>query len=217
MATYYLLKKTPPRPQAGPTVWLISFTDVMALMLTFFVLIFSMSEPIQNEIVEDISVMEKSASVTQGAPDFAGQAEAADWIRENRQAGLDLTYLRTLLSDMLSRLIQEEPKLSGIRLMKADNKLFIRIPDRVLRHHDAMVPLAMMLGRLNNDLAIWSPISSKRQDYVRALRRGVDLKDSLSEGGYDRPILLTTFSPFYSKGLSADLHIAIMETKAVSP
>lgn len=212
----HILKKSFEHGSGRPTIWLISFTDVMALMLTFFVLIFSMSEPIQNAMVEDISVMQESANTQEGASDQAGQAMSADWLRENRAEGLDLTYLQSLLSDMLNTLVREEPKLSGIRLIKTDDMLYIRMPDRVLNREGVVGPLAMMLGRLSNNLAIWSPVNASRQDYVRALRRAVELQNRLQDAGYDRSILLTTFTPNVSEGLSAALHIAIMETKTVS-
>lgn len=201
----------------GASTWLISFTDVVALMLTFFVLIFSMSEPIQNTVSEDISVMQENANTQDGAPDFAGSANHIEMTRDSRASGLDLTYLQTLLTDMLAQLVKDEPKLSGIKLQRADNMLFIRIPNRVIRRDDAMIPLAAMLGRLRNDIAIWTPVNESGQTYAKALRGALDLQTKLTDGGYPRSILLKTFAPFYSKGLSAQLHIAIMETKAVSP
>lgn len=205
------------RQEVGSTnTWLVSFTDVIALMLTFFVLIFSMSEPVQNTVTEEISTLKENASVTRGAPDFSGQVEKSNLIRDNRVSGLDLTYLETLLKEMLGNLIQDEPKLSGIKLRRSNDMLFIMIPDRVLKRGNALDSLAVMLARLRNDIAVWVPIQTAKKDYSRALRRGAVIKDRLTNAGYEDSILLKTFAPFYSKGLSAQLHIAIMDTKVVS-
>jgi chemotaxis protein MotB len=82
-------------------VWLISFTDILALMLTFFVMLYSMSEhnidqqkPINNKIV---GVENIDQNQLQGARDQAGAVDDISLNKISFNRALDLGYLQNIL------------------------------------------------------------------------------------------------------------------------
>jgi chemotaxis protein MotB len=88
-------------PQEKQMIWLITFTDIMGLMLTFFVMMFSMSVPEQEKFSEMMAAMNSELNPYYGQDQNAGAQETLDISKVNFRAALDLRYLKLLINTMI--------------------------------------------------------------------------------------------------------------------
>ena len=108
-------------------LWLITFTDAIALMLTFFVLLYSMSVP------EDDKWKELSLSITSeftqshSKPFQEGPNQEISIEKITLQKALNLDYLETLLTDKLA-----EQDLTDLRILRRPDSLVISLPSDLL-------------------------------------------------------------------------------------
>lgn len=105
----------------GPPVWLISFTDVIALMLTFFVLLYSMSEPDSKKFENKIGITAFSQAEFAGTQNQAGNDEGDNIARMNFNLAEDLQYIETLLNQA----IQSRQMQNRIQIVKRGNLLLL--------------------------------------------------------------------------------------------
>lgn len=90
--------------RAGPPIWLISFTDVMALMLTFFVLLYSMSEPDPEKFEFKIGLTTYGeATFTGSRQNGAGSDEGLNLNRIDYNLAEDLDYLKALFAEVIGK------------------------------------------------------------------------------------------------------------------
>jgi len=92
-------------------IWLLSFTDIIALMLVFFVMLFAMSQPDEDvwvSMVQGMSQGTKENSAAQGE-ESTGLYGTVDMDRIRRQPALSTNYLFAVLK----RLQENSPVLSG--------------------------------------------------------------------------------------------------------
>jgi len=87
---------------SGPPIWLISFTDVIALMLTFFVLLYSMTSPDPEKWDRKIGMTPQASANFSGARNFAGQDEGVNLSRLSYNPGENLDYLEAVLEEVLT-------------------------------------------------------------------------------------------------------------------
>jgi chemotaxis protein MotB len=103
--------------------WMLSFGDLVSLMLVFFVMLFSMST-LENELFEAMSSamaqqFKPSAKVRHAMP----SADLAIPMLSSREA-YSLDYLRALIDDKLAG----DPILGDIRLHQLDDRLVVSLP-----------------------------------------------------------------------------------------
>ncbi len=115
-------------------VWLISFTDILALMLTFFVMLFSMSEHnFDQQKAPNVKEagLEKIDQNQNGGP--VGEAGAIDDISLNKisfNRALDLGYLKNILETY-----QKENRELAPMQMVQDNengRIILMLPEELL-------------------------------------------------------------------------------------
>ena len=118
------------RGQGGDSTgaWMVTFTDLVALLLTFFVMIFAMSH------VKTADWSSLTESLRRHLNSVAGQTVASPSLRmdvpsPDRQPGADLDYLSELLAGHLS----EAPGLADARLRRGEDRLFVSLPDSYVR------------------------------------------------------------------------------------
>ena len=79
------------------STWLISFTDVMALMLTFFVLLFSMASPDEGKWDKLTQTAQESFNRFYGKPLHRGSEDAVNIDKINFSRALNLNYLKSII------------------------------------------------------------------------------------------------------------------------
>jgi chemotaxis protein MotB len=185
---------------SGP-VWLVTFVDLISLLLAFFVMIFSMSSlssPDWRAFTAAMSQAEVKTSVdtTQAAP----TAVSAEADRPGR--GVDVRYLRRILESGMAR----ETTLALAVLREDAGKLILSLPGdlffgagsaSVLQSGDAaLFALAETLSNLDNriDLIGHSDPQPMRgggafaSNWGLSLARAAAVADSLARAGYRKPM-----------------------------
>ena len=186
----------------GSATWLISFTDVMALMLTFFVLLFAMSNPKEEEWTEFTNTVQENFNRFNGQVLNRGQQDAINIEKVNWSKALDLNYLRVILE----KLIEQEPNLKVAKLINQRGGI-ISLPQEMLFNtgqasvkseaNKALFALAGTLTRIKNRIEIVGhtdprPIISGRfqSNWHLSLARASSVAAVLENVGYERPVVV---------------------------
>jgi chemotaxis protein MotB len=173
----------PPRSMAPG--WMITFADLLSLLLTFFVLVFATSSIEQKDwqrVVQPISTYLTGRTIT--APKVAAPEPA--------QAKLDLAYVAALLQ----RLVADVPALAGAQLARGEHALVLTLPPGKSWIGGAAPPLAdlaRLLAGLDNRIEITlhggtdpSPRARPVEDWRRALQGASAIAAELTRLGAAR-------------------------------
>jgi chemotaxis protein MotB len=184
----------------GPsrTAWMITFADLVALMLTFFVLLFSMSQIEQQKWRSIVQSLASNLSAVQTletakiASDFQVAAEIVP-------PGADLDYLEPILREHLA----SDPLLAGAVIDRAADGLNISFPkERLFAGSPAELPargekvlyaLGGVLRNLHNAIDVNTIVSADdtfgEQDWETALTQSVAVVRILTQSGFTGPIV----------------------------
>ncbi|MGM0422959.1 MAG: OmpA/MotB family protein [Pseudomonadota bacterium] len=193
------------------STWLISFTDVIALLLTFFVMIFSMINP-ERSIMGQIgfSLHDKESYVGDAS---VGARDAKAVQRREAVAGKDLAYLAAVLK----RNLRNYPALAEAKITENDHFLTIELPQSLLFNaggftvrQNVRTPLAEvfnLLGSLRNRIEIYgysdpSPVRGAYEDFKSnwglSQQRAASVAAMVYESGYRQSVAL------YGLGIDKD-------------
>lgn len=186
-------------------MWLTSFTDLVALMLAFFVLMYSMSTPREDKWVEVTAALEDGLVDRQrykGTQWNPGPEETIALQKLNYERALDMRYLAEILSDF----IKADKRLEKVKMRRGKNQLVLVLPEEVFAPAQAggfseegevvVSALAEMLTRLSNRAEIIAAIdeAEARRDglnpWQTALRRAVLIGGQLQAEGYEKSLSL---------------------------
>ncbi|PJB71263.1 MAG: flagellar motor protein MotB [Alphaproteobacteria bacterium CG_4_9_14_3_um_filter_47_13] len=141
-------------------VWLVSFTDVMALMLTFFVLLFSMTAPAKEEWSEITSSIQSEFNKFYGAPVSKGPQDAINIDKINFNRALNIKYLSTVIEAVIA----DSQYLEKVVLIPQPDSIIISLPrellfnagDATVREEGARALYALggQLSRIRNKIEI---------------------------------------------------------------
>ncbi len=183
------------RPRGGSSVWMVTFTDLVALLLTFFVMVFAMRDveedtwqTITNSFVTALDTME---DVRVTSPRFDIDIE-----RVTRTEGEDLDYLFTVIENLLG----EESLTASAKLELRATGVAIRAPRIGLLAEDGqglseegralLFNLAGVLRNLPNALELVVEVPGRAgrdpraEAWADALRVGGLLAEGLADSGY---------------------------------
>lgn len=189
--------------QTSQSMWLISFTDVMALMLTFFVLLFAMSNPKQEDWEKLTENIQQNFNRFYGQDLNRGREDSINISKINFSQALDLKYLQALIDN----LIEQEPSLSVARIINNGDSLIISLPQDLLflsgqaevksEANKALFTIAGSLRRIKNRVEIVGhtdprPVSSAQypSNWELSLARAAHVAAVLENVGYDKPITI---------------------------
>jgi|HubBroStandDraft_1064217.scaffolds.fasta_scaffold00147_9 chemotaxis protein MotB len=174
--------ETPPGMAPG---WMITFADLLALLLTFFVLVFATASVDQKDwqrVVQPISAYLTGRTIA--APAVAPPAPA-------NPARDDLAYVSTLLD----RLVADVPALAGAVVAREEHSVLLTLPPGAGGAAPPLADLARLLAGLDNRIEILahggtdpSPHAAPLADWRRALEKGLAVAAELRRLGYARPI-----------------------------
>ena len=189
-------------------VWLISFTDLMALMLTFFVLSFSMSEPDEQAWSKLQGALQSQFEEFQGPKSFEGGAEVISLPRVTYNRALNLDYLSALLTTKL----EENRYLSDVSVINQRDRLLLslssdllfesgqaKISQEGIKAINALVPA---LNRIKNAVEVVGhsdprPVSGDGQyisNWHLSLERARSVAHLMKQKGYQKPVRVEGFS-----------------------
>lgn len=209
------LKKETRRP-----IWMVTFVDTMALLLTFFVMLFAMTVPQQAKW------REIRASLTDRIRDTAPSIGRADSPLDPVDVAADTPALRIdYLAGLMTPMLREDPVLAGAIVTRLADRLVLSLPDDLLFDHGlsrlsgdegrrAIALLADILDRLGNRIEVVGHDAPRigigdedRQSWALSVSRAGTVARALRDAGYDRPIVVQGFGPTRFSELSRRLSL----------
>ncbi|MFQ5763429.1 MAG: flagellar motor protein MotB [Rhodospirillales bacterium] len=193
--------KTTPSEEWGTRVWLITFTDLVALMLTFFVMMFAMSSVKVTQWQSMIDSLSQTLRPTaEKTPPAATSAFNIGTIFRKRAINLD--YLASVLGET----VEGHPLLSMGRLMRLEDRLIIALPGDLLfeparaqltdRGGQALFVLGGVLRNIGNQIGVnghTGPDAPVGGDYASkwelSTARAAAVANALRQSGYTDPII----------------------------
>ena len=189
-------------------VWLVTFTDIMGLMLTFFVMMFAMAEPREAEWSEVSAALRSEVGKVYGASENSGTEETIDLSRVNYKNALDVRYLE----ELMRTLIEENEGLKNITLISQPGSVVLSLPQELLfdpgqaavkeTGRKALYTLGGALTRMRNRIEIDGhadprPIegakSSFSNNWELSLARAANVAAILENVGYQQSIGISGF------------------------
>lgn len=194
-----------PAPKPASNMWLVGFTDVVALMLTFFVMTYSMANPKQEVWDELRSQVNMEFSKTLGQVAQRGEVNDISLERISFEHALGISYLEALLTNQLTeRNLTDRVFLINDETQK---RLILTIPSNALfssgsadissGNNDLITSLADILNGIHNSIEIVghtdpTPVSKTSSEYLSnwdlSLRRALNISTIFKESGYKHPI-----------------------------
>jgi len=181
--------------------WMVTFTDLIALMLTFFVLLFSMSSLEKQkwrELAGALSEQLNSMTLSDAPrPTVVLQIKT----EKDPVPGADLDYLERVLREQLAA----EPALDTVSLRRGDGGVILSLPAATVfdgvgvgttdTAGQMAYPLARLLQNLGNGIEITVFTGGEdahagfRSVWDLALARAKGVSDLLLRAGYDGPLV----------------------------
>ena len=209
--------------------WLITFTDLIALLLAFFVMLFSMSE-VEPEPWENMT----NSLVALLNPDFGWDSLLAlidlDADSTIADGAADLDYLQAVLSDKISNVTL----LSKARLTRRGDHLIISLAADSLfaagsaglgeDSRAALYAMGDTLRHISNRVDVNghtdpSPVRGGRypSNWELSLHRAVAVAEALASAGYTRQIIATGLaeSRFEESAFDGDREQALRHARRV--
>ncbi len=220
--SYYpsIVRKQDDAAQAVP-LWLITFTDVMALMLTFFVLLYSMSVPEEEKWKEIADSFSSKFNYEEARPHNAGSQDVISIDRIDKSRALSLRYLKALVKNLL--------KTNGVKdviIFENDKRLVISLPSELLfksgsaqinlKGKKVLFALGGALSRVKNRIEIAGhtdprPITGTngpyRTNWELSLARSASVSVMLKDVGYSRDITIRGLSSARFDEMSEDASV----------
>lgn len=190
------------RNQSDAQAWLLTFTDVTALMLTFFVLLFSMSTIEKSNwqsLVNSLAPrLDRLQEVTVALPQSEKAAKPVE-----RAPGLDLDYLAAVLQQQM----RSDPLLQQVRVVRESRRLVISVPGDLLfasgstelgaAGEKSVFVLSGVLRRLRNVIEVAGHADPQQPkagawptNWELSLARAAALSGLLTKLGYQGEILV---------------------------
>lgn len=192
-------------PEEPSMLWLITFTDIMGLMLTFFVMMFAMSTPEEKPFAEMTSALQSEFNRFYGRTLNAGPEDSIDISRIDYDSALDIKYLEALMRSLLER---NDSLKTAVTLMPQDTHLMMSLPDDMLfdvgmadvkdNSTKALFALGGAFSRMKNTIELVghadpraveggknSPFES---NWDLSLARAVAVAAALDKVGYTQPV-----------------------------
>lgn len=190
-------------------LWLITFTDVMALMLTFFVLLYSMSSPTEESWEEMSKGLSQKLNAFNAADYRAGTQDVISLDKINTSRALNVGYVKVVLGRLLAR-----KELEDVMLIENEKRLVLSLPSDLLfqsgqvevgnEGRQALFELGGVLTRVRNRIEIVGhsdprPMTNPERSVYKtnwqlSLARASEVARVLKDVGYDRDITVRGLS-----------------------
>lgn len=209
--------------EAVSPIWLITFTDIMALMLTFFVLLYAMARPDEIKWDEMTGALNREFNEFYAQEFESGSIDALNIDKVDFRRALDLNYLRGLITESLS----DTEGADRILFMPQKDVLLISMPDDLFFESGqaevstegkrVLFTLGGVLSRIKNKIEIVGhadprPIQNENSPFSSnwdlSLVRASNVANVLTSVGYDRPILVRGSSAGRFDDLPQDMALA---------
>jgi chemotaxis protein MotB len=202
-----------PEPVATSTRgWMVIFTDLVSLMLTFFVLLFSMSHVQVDKWDDMIDALSQTLNPSREKTTTTVSAQY-NISTVFRKRAINLDYLTAVLGETIA----QEPVLAKSQLVLGDDRLIIVVPGDLLfepgravlsqRARDALFHLGGVLRNVGNQIGINGHTDPRppsggahASNWELSLARSVAVANTLRRTGYPYDIMtLGHADTFYAR------------------
>lgn len=197
--------------------WLLTFADLLSLVLTFFVLVFSMNTVTFESWKAVVHTMSEEFNPLRPAVDPVPHDAPAS-LMTKRVAGLNLSYLETLLSRQLKRM----PLFQDAEVYRRADTVVISLPGTLMFERKqavlapdaarAMRQLAGALVQIRNRMQVAAhtdaaPVSTGlyRSNWELSMTRARVVAGALADSGYLQPITVLGYADSRSTELDQSL------------
>ena len=188
-------------------LWLITITDVVALMLTFFVLTYAMSAPEEDKWNELSASLSSEFTKTYSKPYNAGPLDTISIDKLDLSRALGLPYLRGLIEQAY-----EKQDITDYAVAQQGDRLIISLandvivenasPERKAESRAALIALTDILSRIKNRIEIVghapeqgaSLQTSKPDGWASSLDQAAQIAAYLRANGYGKEIVVRGLS-----------------------
>ncbi len=186
---------------APSRAWMVIFTDLVSLMLTFFVLLFSMSNVQIDRWEQMIDALSQTLNPAHEKPEttVTSQYNIASLFRKR---AVNLDYLGAVMEDTVAR----DPVLERTRIVSLEDRLVISLPGTLLftpgraelseRGRQALFVLGGVLRNVGNQIGVNGHTDPRPQEnpifdskWELTLARAVAIANTLRQVGYDDDII----------------------------
>lgn len=204
--SYFDLLARPDLSSAAGRAWLVIFTDLMALMLAFFVLMFSMSQIEQRKWQGLVEALSSDLNALPKVEDFKPAVEYQPE-QEAVTPGANLDYLTPVIRAQIAA----HPLLAQATIHRAAERLVISLPTGLLFGAGAAMPapqavaigsaLASVLRNLSNSVEVEAHLEgagaarAPYADWELALARAAAFTGILTRAGYAGRIVARATAP----------------------
>jgi len=187
--------------QAAGRAWLTTFVDLILLLLTFFVLMFSMTQPDPARYAPLARSYAEAFDVV--PPDDDVFARARSYVAEAARPAGALSYLEAALSAAFAR----SEALRGLQFRATEQYIGVSLPGDAPADQALIFELAGALANIDNRIAVIGLADQTADGWTAAIERAGLFADALNKAGYDRPAAtLARAEP----GAAATLELIIM-------
>ncbi len=188
------------RPAISGVGWMVTFTDLVSLLLTFFVMLFAMSHVgigKWESLTDTLSLSLNPGVTVRAAPASARHSISTTF----RRRAINLDYLSVVLDET----VHADPLLQSARVVRYDDRLVIVLPGDLLFESDsavlserarkALFDIGGVLRNIGNEVAVRGhtdpavPSGRYVSNWELSTARAVAVGNALRRSGYDRDIL----------------------------
>lgn len=140
--------------------WMVTFSDLISLMLTFFVMLFAMSNVKLDNWDEITDALQRTLNPTEEKQEEVIQSSSHNVSTVIRESGANLDYLASVMRELLSK----DAVLRDSFVMRMDDRVLIALPSDALFEigqaemtpgaNDAMFALSGVLRNINNQIGV---------------------------------------------------------------
>lgn len=197
--------QTPTETQSEGSLWLVTFADLTAILVAFFVLIYAMSSPLSGR--GDASVV--GGPGISAVDQTANQRDARN-VQTSSLPTLTVDYLAAVFSDRGLAALGDSGPLSqqvehGRLVIRFTPEFAFASDGRTLRPlaGGVVADLSRILSGVANPISVMSSVPA--DDWALAFDRADSVAAALRQAGYSRPI-----ERFVTPGLSGDALLLII-------
>lgn len=182
-------------------MWMLTFTDLVSLLLTFFVMLFAMSNV---KIDEWDKVIDSLSQTLNPSPEETVRKPTAQLnigtLFYRRAVNLD--YLASVIEENLSN----DPLLRDVLIVRLEDRLLVALPGDLLfdpgaaviseRAQGAMLTLGAMFDNVGNTIAVTGHTdpappdgTSYASNWELSIARAASVANAIRRGGYDEKIV----------------------------
>ncbi len=185
------------KPHRQKNAWLISFTDTITLILAFFILIFAMKEPRDNNASLITSPLSGETGTAYSGEQFSGP-DKNEGIEKTSVLIARKSFSLNYLEALFHKLLEADPLLSKVEYKRLPSHLVLSMDFNALadvsneQGQKSLAVLVNTVSRVRNKIEILAIIENSNE-WGKATDTSQSIARILKNSGYNRDILISVY------------------------